>query len=120
MLIYFCLSQLVPASAFLMAPLEQKLNELSKRIDELADKSTPTNAQNSYHRDAIETLIANQQALQNELISSLRLFQEAFGAYSKQQALFFSPAFLSKFICIALLSVILLLVLFILWRGQVS
>jgi hypothetical protein len=109
-----------------MAPLEQKLNELSKRIDKLADKSTPTNAQNSHHHDAIETIIVNQQALRNELISSLRLFQEAFGAHSKQQpALFFSPALLSKSIfiqcvCIALLSVILLLVLSILWRGQVS
>ena len=105
-----------------MAPLEQKVYELSKRIDELADNSTPINTKNSKNHEAIEALMANQQAVQNELISSLRLFQDALNAHSKQQDLFFSPASMSKMIymqCafIAFLSMVLLSVL---WRGHVA
>ena len=108
-----------------MAPLEQKVYELSKRIDEFADKSTPSNTQNSNHHEVIEALMANQRAVQNELISSLRLFQEALSSHSKQQDLFFSSASMSKVIytqcaCIAFLSMVLLLSLSILWRGQVA
>lgn len=105
-----------------MAPLEQKVYELSKRIDELADNSTPTSTQNPKNHEAIEALMANQQAVQNELISSLRLFQDVLNAHSKQQDLFFSPASMSKMIymqcaCIALLSMVLLLILSLIWRG---
>jgi hypothetical protein len=108
-----------------MAPLEQKVYELSKRIDELADNSTPINTQNSKNHEAIEALMANQQAVQNELISSLRLFQDALNAHLKQQDLFFSPASMSKMmymqcVCIAFLSMVLLLVLSVFWRGQVA
>jgi hypothetical protein len=108
-----------------MAPLEQKVYELSKRIDEFADKCTPSNTQNSNHHEVIEALMVNQRAVQNELISSLRLFQETLNSHSKQQDLFFSSASMSKLIytqcaCIALLSMVLLLVLSILWRGQVA
>jgi hypothetical protein len=71
-----------------MAPLEQTVNELSKRVDELAAKGTPvTNADNaSRQHDAIEALIANQKSLQDAIISSHRLFQEALASQSKQRS----------------------------------
>jgi hypothetical protein len=77
-----------------MAPLEQKVFELSKRVDELSAKGSPTNAENtSRHQDAVEVLIANQQKLQDALmsmqdvlVSSHRLFQEALAAQSKQRS----------------------------------
>jgi hypothetical protein len=75
-----------------MAPLEQKVHELSKRIDELAAKVAPTVDDVQKHRDPIEVLIANQQeiqanqkALQDAVISSHRLFQEALAAQSQQR-----------------------------------
>jgi hypothetical protein len=83
-----------------MAPLEQKVYELSKRIDELADQSTPINTQNSKNHEAIEALMANQQAVQNELISSLRLFHASMSKMIYMQCA-----------CIAFLSMVLLLVL---------
>jgi hypothetical protein len=70
-----------------MAPLEQAVNELSKRVDELAAKGTPTNADNASRQyDAIEALIANQKILQDAIVSSHRLFQEALTSQSKQRS----------------------------------
>ncbi len=80
-------SQLIPASAFFMAPLEQKFSELSKRVDDLTQRVAQTPADSASRlNDSIEALIANQKALQDAVLSSHRLFQEALAAQSQQRS----------------------------------
>jgi hypothetical protein len=71
-----------------MAPLEQKISELSKRVDELTQsRVVQTPADNASRlNDSIEALIANQKALQDAVLSSHRLFQEALAAQSQQRS----------------------------------
>ncbi len=71
-----------------MAPLEQKLSELSKRVDELTQsRVAPTPADNdSRLNDSIEALIANQKALQDAVLSSHRLLHEALAAQSQKRS----------------------------------
>jgi hypothetical protein len=71
-----------------MAPLEQKISELSKRVDELSQcRVAPTPADSASRlNDSIEALIANQKALQDAVLSSHRLFQEALAAESQKRS----------------------------------
>ncbi len=68
-----------------MASLQQEVLELSKRLDELAAKVASPDDDVQKHRGPIEVLIANQKALQDAVISSHRLFQEALAAQSQQR-----------------------------------
>jgi hypothetical protein len=76
-----------------MASLQQEVLELSKRLDELAAKVASPDDDVQKHRGPIEVLIANQQeiqanqkALQDAVVSSHRLFQEALAAQSQQRS----------------------------------
>jgi hypothetical protein len=70
-----------------MAPLEQKFSELSKRVDDLTQRVAQTPADSASRlNDSIEALIANQKALQDAVLSSHRLFQEALAAQSQQRS----------------------------------
>ena len=76
-----------------MASLQQEVLELSKRLDELAAKVAPSDDDVQKHRGPIEVLIANQQeiqanqkVLQDAVLSSHRLFQDALAAQSQQRS----------------------------------
>jgi hypothetical protein len=77
-----------------MAPLEQKVSELMKRVDELNEAKisprTPDSDGSSRFFGIVEALIANQQAtqanqqkLQDALISSHRVLQESLAAHQQ-------------------------------------
>ena len=81
-------SQLVPASSFGMASLQQEVLELSKRLDELAAKVASSDDDVQKHRGPIEVLIANQKVLQDAVISSLssqKALHDALAAQSQQR-----------------------------------
>jgi hypothetical protein len=84
-------SQLAPASSFGLASLQQEVLELSKRLDDLAAKVAPSDDDVQKHRGPIEVLIANQQAVQDAVISSLssqKALQDAVvSSLSSQKAL---------------------------------